>query len=298
MLGLEIGDKNIKFIQLIKKGDYLEVKHALMLPTPDASVQDGEIKQIEPVYKLLKETLSSYPIYSKKIGVIIQSSRTITRDLTIEGENKKHVKELMKVQYESYLPIDLSEYEVDCRVFESLNGQSYKVICAAVPKDIINPILCLLQRLKLRPCSIDIPLDALAYLFQNHIKERQMNTQLVIDIGDQGSNLLIIENGMGVLNKHLYDMEDDIEGVVKSIKQFIQFYHARPERREIESIYMLGKDTKLKELQVYVKDLVELPVYQIRSLKNIVSYKEANYRKNSFCFSNLIGLASGLLGGK
>jgi len=71
-----------------------------------------------------------------------------------------------------FLPIDIDNYRVDYKILQTIKekgSEKYKVFVTAVPKNILQSYVDVLQGLDLKPLAVDIPANSTAKFFNREI---------------------------------------------------------------------------------------------------------------------------------
>lgn len=207
ILGLEIGDSNIKLLEGRQKSDRFFVEKSRIIQTPPDTISDGVIWDTDTIYQVLKQEIESEKYKSKEIVIVIKNSGIITRDVRMDKMPPKDLKDILELQYHEYLLVDISEYQVTYKVVgEVTTGDSVEqeILIVAAPNKILNPLIEIADKLKLKIKSINIGSDAVANLFREDSFALDMKEEsaMVIDIGGTSTTITIISGDVSVLSKN------------------------------------------------------------------------------------------------
>ena len=208
ILGLEIGNANIKLLECTIKGDKYVVENSKIIQTPADSISDGVIRDVAKLIKILEEEIKTKKYKAKNLAVVIKSSEIITRDIRMDKMPHKDLKGILELQYHEYLLVDISQYQVTFKVVREIDtpeGPEQEILIVAAPNKIIDPLIEIADKLRLKIKLINIASDAVANLFREESFTLDMREQsaLIIDIGGTATTATIISNGVGVLNKNI-----------------------------------------------------------------------------------------------
>lgn len=240
ILGLEVGNTNIKLLECRRQGPQLVIEKSQILPTKKGVVQNGMILEIEEVYKDICQTVKKGKYKSKEILAVITSSEIITRDIKIDAMPKKDMEAILALQYQEHLLVNIEAYQVTYKVGKKIMHESpeQEVLIVAVPNKIIFPLIDLAKRLKMRMRAINIASDAIASLFsQANLVVGVVEEMMIIDIGGESTTITIVSNGVGVLSR-------DIDFGMDSINPVIIGEIGTEDAKKIEEF-------KIRNLQVY-----------------------------------------------
>ncbi|HHX62085.1 MAG TPA: type IV pilus assembly protein PilM [Epulopiscium sp.] len=210
ILGLEIGNANIKLLECRKQGMQLMIEKSRIIPTPEGIVCDGIIMDSESIYNIINEEIKKGKYKSKDIVAVIKSSEIITRDIRMDEMPKKDMEAILALQYQEHLLVDIEAYQVTYKVVQKaqetqVEGQEQELLIVAAPNKIIYPLLDVATRLKMRMRSINIASDAITHLFLKESPITAINEHeiMVIDIGGTSTTVTIVSDGIGVLNRDI-----------------------------------------------------------------------------------------------
>lgn len=210
-ISLDIGTYNTKIVigNNKKKNKDLTIEKAYTLKTPKGAYENGYIKDMESMKSLLYSFLVDNKIKDKDIICSVKSSKVITREIVLPKVKEKELKSMIHIEIEQYLPIRLNEYSVEYKVieeFEEQGNKSIRVLVGAIPKDMVESYLKLIQSLKLKPVALDIHSNGISKIFENDLVINKENHSLnktvaAIDIGHGHMNVTIIKNGVMRFNR-------------------------------------------------------------------------------------------------
>lgn len=208
ILGLEIGNSNIKLLECRIKGNRYFVEKSKIIKTPAETISDGVIWDINKIYQLLNKELKEGKYRAKDLAIVIESHEIITRNIRMDKMPAKDMKAILELQYHEYLLVDISQYQVTHKVVgevESSDEVEQEVLIVAAPNKLLDPLLEIADKLRMRLKSINISSDSVANLFSedSFLLDMQEESAMVIDIGGVSTTVTVISEGVGVLNKNI-----------------------------------------------------------------------------------------------
>ena len=306
IIGLEIGHSNIKLLECRYKYGQLIIEKAHKIPTPEGAISNGIIHDVQQIYEVIKKEIKNNKYRSKDIVAIIKSSEIITRDIHMPVMPKKDMDIILPLQYQDYLLVELSQYQVTYKVVGEVMGidqMQQEVLIVAAPNKIIFPLLEVASKLKMRVKSINIASDAVTNIFFKHngitiIEEEEI---MVVDVGGKSTTVTIVSEGVGVLNKEILIGMDSVDPLsicelglentlVFEIKRFLKFYFSRSKKNAIEKIYIIGGGAYLNSINQYMTSMLNIPcVSGIELDSNLVKFSQ-DFEDESAYFANLLGI--------
>ena len=309
MLGLEIGSCNIKLLESRKKNHHYTIEKSAIIPTPEGTIIDGTIRDTHQLSQILKKEIKTNQYRAKNLAIVIDSSEIIRREIRVEKMPAHDLKSILELQYQEYLQVDISDYQVTYKVMgqvEKDHISQQEILIVAAPKKILHPLVEIADSLKLKIRSINIGSDSVANLFHEDSFTVDMKEQeaMVLDIGGHSTAVTLISAGLGVLNKDIkFGLRDITLGNTKAIleqkvaaeiRRLLQFHFSRGRQDSIEKIYITGGGAHIEHIDHYMTQILGIPCVAGISLD--ITQIEANQeiKENGAYFANILGLISGL----
>lgn len=209
VISVDIGTSTIKLVVGRHKGNKVEVLHMTSINTPLNSIHDGQVIDLDKVKDRIKESLNN--IKTEKVIFTLESTATITREITLPYAKDEELKQILSFEIQQYFPIDLDEYVIQSKKLEDFEEDGIKrsrILVAALPKVIVKTYLELANILDLDPIALDIHSNGMAKIFE---KSPTINSQIknhdqtvaIIDLGYENINVNIIDNGILRFNRLL-----------------------------------------------------------------------------------------------
>ena len=314
ILGIEIGNSWIKLLEISKMGSYTKIHQFSMLETPEDSMKDGEIEDLQSLQKLILKELEDKKYQAKKVVVIVQSSQIIYRQIELKKMSEKAMSQWLEVKIEDLLPIKSRNYQLDYKVVGTLRQEQNiknRVLLVATPKSIITKTMQLMKSLHCNPILITHSAEAIAYLCLSEpfFELNKIPAIMVMDIGCETTHITIVSNKGDVLSQiilygtHRLDKQNSgackcenefiyaqIDyNILKEAKQVIRFFEDHFKCEKVAKVYLIGSGTKIKGIRSYIRDELELPTEIMNQLDTILMAPQANFERYVEIFINLLG---------
>ncbi len=332
MLGIEIGNSTIKLMEVSKSNNRILVENFALVNTPKGSVDNGIITDIDVIYSVISSALKEKRFRAKKAVMIVESSLVITRNIDVEKQNDKNIKQLIRMRSEEYLPVDTENHQFDFSVIKEFQDEDVKklsILLVAVPNSIVYPMLNLASKLKIQVKGMTIPSDAVSNIFNDG------EGVIVVDMGSKSTTATILNEGRAALGRYISvgleeiknersatskkssislsgdDSNDEaaattdtddyfkpqIESdIISEIDRLIQFYYSRKESKRIQKAYIIGGGASVGELTHYMKEALHIPVEKLTSIGFVSDRSNQGFDKVTPIFANLVGAINGLSG--
>lgn len=297
LIGIELSQTYIKYIEVIKKRQKLLIKNGQLLKITSSYDQKKVVRWIQKINPKYRR---------KKMIVVVNDFRTIIRQLILPCESELTISQQLEMKPEIYLPIERGTHQVRFKILKPLEEQKEKMVVqfVAVPNLVINSAIQLAKNLKSRLVSINIPSEALTTLFSGDKPSIGCVGQnvLLLDIGIDITKILVIESNGGYLvrfvqfgiqhmkaiaqayfeetyqtfNKNnlikLIYLQIDYY-IVLEIERLLKFYETRYASFNIQGIYLMS-ELKIEEefkIREYISRALNIETYSITHIKDVES---------------------------
>lgn len=193
MIGLDIGSKTIKIVELDKVRDGYKLKASGIIgyksSTPEHLADDKEMAILSDVIRKLHKEAK---IAGKEVVISIPETQVYTRLVRFPLLTDSEVASAVKWEAEQYIPFPIEEAVVDYQIIdkkEDATPPQVFVLLIAAPKLLINRYVKLVEMSKLELVAIETELTAMA---------RSIcpidQTVMVADFGARSTNIAIVKN--------------------------------------------------------------------------------------------------------
>jgi len=192
--GLDISDKFLRIIKLIKKRDNLALESFGKTKIPVGIVEKGEIvkpKKLAAIIKQALKEINGKKIKTKYVTLSLPEEKSFLDVLKIPILEKEEIEETIKFEIENYIPLEIKQVYYDFEKIEIKNNQKkyQEVLIAAVPKRIVDPYLETLRQAGLKPLALEI--ECLSTVRSLIKKDADIDPLLIIDIGENKTSFII-----------------------------------------------------------------------------------------------------------
>ena len=207
-LSLDIGFNNIKLLVGKAAGSKLVIKKAVCFGTPENTIEDGKIIEVELLAQKIGEQLKENKIKTRDTIITINSTSIISREVIMPKAKEKEIRNIIDMESEQYFPVSLENYRVDFKVIEELEieGKSqYKVLIVAVPAIVVERYVELAKLCNLNLTKIDYSGNSVTKLMRCEYARKagkrgksdsEAKTIAVVDIGARTTTVTIVSKGI------------------------------------------------------------------------------------------------------
>ena len=209
VIGLDIGAFSIKASQFIEKENRLYL----------TGVKAVEITKDKDVRQALKEVLSGMPFKKARIITLVNSPHSMLKRVVIPPMPPEELNQAIHLEAKNYFPFSVEDSLIDFEITGEVidNGvRKNELLVAVCPNKIISERLALLAEIGLGPYQVIHPGLALANLLRLR-KFKDSIGLAALDLGKQGSELIIIRNEKLVFNRKIPVSGDDFTQALTSV---------------------------------------------------------------------------------
>ena len=231
VLSIDIGYSLTKVCEMDYGCKNPKIYNSFVISTPEGMLVDGLVTVNENFISALKTALETKNIKTRKIIFSISSSKIATREARIPYCKVNRIADVVRAGLNDYFPIDVSQYlfshtilgvegkkntpDDDSNKNSSVAKPSgYKLLILAMPKQMMKGYELLAKSLGMEIVATDYSGNS---IYQAAKEECQEGTQLVIRVDERASLLMILKNGVIVLNRTIaYGIDDAIEALTET----------------------------------------------------------------------------------
>ena len=202
-LVIDIGIRQIKVAEILRKGEQLRVLDFFMTDTPLNAVSDGVILEKEAVSSAISEGIRKNKIKTRHVVFTVKSTKIITREVDLPFMKKDKLRSIISINAEEYFPVNLSDYILDYSIIETLmvnNDKVVRVIVAAALSDMIEQYVAVAELSGLKIAGIDYAGNSLSKILK---RENFEGSNIILEIGSDSTMVSIIENNVVKFNRNL-----------------------------------------------------------------------------------------------
>ncbi len=241
--GLDIGTSAVRAVQVTNNQRSKQLMRYAMAPINSKLTQSDAKADQQKVADQIKEMLSQAQITTKNVAVGIPSSRVFTTVVDIERLSPSELAKTIKYQADSLIPTPLAESKIDWAVIGDSPADPNKVeiLLSSAPNEFIENRLDLLESIGLNVIAYEP--DNLA-LIRSIVAPGTAEAQMVIDIGSQSTDIVIVLGGVPRLTRAIPTGSD---AIIRAAQQNLNI----DEKQAQEFVFKFGLSQQKLEGQVY-----------------------------------------------
>ena len=194
-VGLDIGSKTIKMVELAKDGGKWKLRSSGVVGysgNPIEHMQDE--KELTALAGLIKKLHKESNVSSKEIAIALPEPQVFTRTIKFPLLTDQEVASAVKWEAEQYIPIPINEAIIQHQILERRENASPPEVLAllvAAPRILVEKYVKTAQTAGLTVVAVE---TALMALVRSLAPADQ--TVLLVDFGAKSTNIAIAKNGL------------------------------------------------------------------------------------------------------
>lgn len=208
---MDFGGSEVKIVEGKSNKKGINISNYFTINIPTDLYRNGDIMDIEQLSYVLSEELKNYKFSTDTVNVVINSSKIITREITLPKVGHNEILSILEYQIGDFIPINPDDYIVKHIVLNTIfedNLEKLNLMLIAIPKFMVESHLKLIKNIGLKPQVLDyqgnVTQKLLAYNdYINENIEIYNHTIGILDLGYNITNLTIINNKSIVLSRTL-----------------------------------------------------------------------------------------------
>lgn len=262
--------------------------------TPEHAIEDGYIRDKENFAKVLKEELTKHQIFETAVNFSINSSKVITREISIPFVKDKQIENVVNAQAREYFPMDISSYTISFRKMDTVEtpeGKQLKILLFAIPDNLLTNYCSFAETMGLEIENFEYVGNSAVSFINSYFTE----DSVVVQIEEQATIFSMISDkkivfqritpyGYGtalssVLDHSVFGVNDEYEAF-----EFLKTHdvlHTKPNAVEFENSGIEDLNRRQEVLEEAYADVKEAIGYHMRVVYTALEYYQ-NQAKGDF----------------
>jgi len=192
-VGLDIGSTSIRAVEAARTKDRPVINNFGQALLPAGAMVGGVVKDERAVTNALRQLWAAQSFSSKSVSIGVTHQQVVVREIEVSNLPKKEMRQALPFQVRDVLPLPVDEALLDFYPLEDAgNNDTVRGLLVAAPKDAVLQLVRAVERAGLHVEHVDLSVFA-ALRAAAHLAN---DTEAVIDIGANGTNIVIHTNGV------------------------------------------------------------------------------------------------------
>jgi type IV pilus assembly protein PilM len=301
-LGLDIGTRFIKFVELKKTADAVVLNKFGIKEIPVNSKTDRD----KTVIQLITQLFSENKITARNVNICAGGQSVFVRFVKLLQAKEDKLTQTMRFEAQNQIPFPLNEVVWDWSLLDKNKDNPRRAVIVAIKKNLIEDMVSNLKNLKLAVDLVDVAPVSLynCMVFNEEYNDERLGA--VLDIGAKTSNLVIFRKGniwirtFPVAADRIKEAkEQGMEELAGEIGRSIEYYfmqngeEARKEKK-IEELILTGGGSGIDDIISVLADKFDVKPKVLDPFKNMRISKDAFAAIKNKEVRNQLAVASGL----
>ena len=241
--GLDIGTTAVRLVELSGTGQSKTLsKYAYAPIDSKISLSDSKADQ-QKVAQVIRDLVAQARVSSKNVAVGIPSNRVFTTIVDFERLSPSELGKSISLQADSLIPTPLAESKLDWGLLgdSPVDKTKVEIMVSSVPNEFVESRLDMLESIGLNVIAFEP--DNLA-LYRSMLAPDAVAPQMVIDIGNKSTDLIISMNGAPRLCRSI---PTGSEAIIRSAMQNLSI----DEKQAEQFVFKFGLSKDKLEGQIY-----------------------------------------------
>lgn len=195
MVGIDIGSKTIKIVELIKEGAGFSLSASGVVGyAGNAPEKMADGKEMADLGQVIKKLHSEAGVSSKDVVISLPEPQVFTRSIKFPMLTDAEIASAVKWESEQYIPIPVNEAVIQHTILqrnEKATPPEVLVLLVAAPRAVVEKYIKVIQQAGLNPIAVETELIALTRSLAPADK-----TILLVDFGGGSTDIAIAKNGL------------------------------------------------------------------------------------------------------
>ncbi len=270
--------------------------------------EKGKISNEVLLAEEIKKAIKKHNVKTKKTSTYINWSDIIKKTLVVPYiADENDFDDLIHAEISQLLPIDLDNYSIKYKIISEdkrEDSHNVKLNCAIMVKENIESYRRVILQAGLEPTVLDIGISAVENLIKyivmsnsdepSFYKKNVEGTSIaLVELNISNCSVAIFKNGVLDFDRiiktpialpdtlkeveHIKNIDDVkseesfelLNDILAEINLVFKYYSTRDRNNAIDQIFLFGESAKIKGLDAYTQDILQITTNSVTTLKNI-----------------------------
>lgn len=203
MLGLDIGSRSIKAVEVSRKGGKVGVARFGVAPLPADAIVDGEVMDREVVVECIQDLLRGKGIRARHVASAISGRSVIVKRISLDSMTTEEAEEVIYWEAEQHVPYGIDEVSLDFQILGESGDGKMDVLLVAAKRDTVDMHTSLLRDAGLVPTVVDVDSLAVQNSYESNYEWDREEKVLLMNVGASVTNVSLVTGGAPLFTRDL-----------------------------------------------------------------------------------------------
>jgi len=308
VLSITISDAYIKLCELTSSKNSVKVLNTMIVDTPQGTFEDGYIRNVEELGRVIKTSIKTGGIKAKNIAFTLYSTRIASRDAIIPYVKDNKISDVINTNATEYFPVNVDEYLITYtkkgEVKSEEGERRLSLIVYAAPEGMVAAYYELAEILGLQVVSVDYAGNSSSQLVTRQLgnlvtlvvhiereysivsvfKEGFLRIQRIIPYGkEQVVSAVRVAREVSEKEAHTLlanerliqgtfgedEITDSLKTLIGNINRIIDYYNTKYPDEAIEEAVLTGESIEIMGMETLCSGELRINTKQITNLVNV-----------------------------
>ena len=197
-VGLDIGSRYVKVVQVSHAGDVPEVSRIAMRPLSNAP---ADLPDAAPVVETVAGLLRDAGLSGQDVVTGVGGHDVIVKRIELERMEPSELREVIRWEAEQHLPFDTADVELDFQILTP--GDPMDVLLVAAKRDLVRTTAEVARAAGLAVQVMDVDGFALYNALARNHPDATEGVVVLADIGWRTTTMVVVEEGIPAVTRDL-----------------------------------------------------------------------------------------------
>lgn len=268
-LGIDIGSRSIKLIEIGEEKGLRTLMAAGSMPTPAKSTTPSH-SDVDATSYIIKQLVKETGATSDQVTVALPEAKVFTRVIEVPELSSRELNSAIQWEAEQYIPLPLDQVNVDFTVLQDAKTTGtgkMQVLLVAAPKALIERYMTIIEVSDLTPIAAETEIIASSRAIGASVAN--LKNYMILSIGAQTTDMSILHSGILVFTRSI---SAGGEALTRSLMQSLDFNPIQAE--EYKKTYGLNKDVLEGKLVISMEPIM---VSIVSEMKRAIAFFAERY---------------------
>jgi len=227
-LGIDLGSRSIKVLELERRGGTRLVRGLVVHPMPEGALQGGTVNP-EGVVPALAEALRRLGSSTRTAAMAVSGNPVFTKRVQLPPMDEEELEEVLPEEAQQYLPFPLEEVTLDAQVLR-VDPERMEVLLIAAKRNLVSAYLEVARGAGVRLKVLDVDTFALSNAFEVNYPELRPSLVTLVDLGARATRVVLLREGAVLFTREVEAGRESAAEVKRTVEFFATSSGERPER--------------------------------------------------------------------
>lgn len=308
LITASVGSSKIKICEISTSIKGAVLRKATTIKTPEGSVDDGRLIDIDAVAQAMREEISRQGIMSKEITFVLKYSKLAYKEVFIPVIKTNKVQEMIRANASDYFPVDIENYIITGKVISQVvtadNEKQLRVGVYAVEREMAESYYELANRLGYIVKNLESDYNATVSFLNRQIGPE---TSVVLHVHDDSTTVnifrdnilefqrrfpygknMVVDAVMATKRLNRTDAErvlandrlihdtfdgdsitETLRNLTNSIVRVVDYFNSRNSDKPVEKVYVTGESVGMAGLDSLLSSEFDMNVMNLISFDSV-----------------------------